>query len=333
MTQIYKIKAPLLQLAPMAGYSDSAMRSVCHRLGADYSVTEMISAKAVTYKDKKTFSMAKIRKNEGPVGLQLFGNDPEVMSEAVGLISGGYCGLPGEDEDGEEYLPPVAIDINMGCPVKKIFGNGEGSALMRSPELIERIARAAVSATELPVTVKLRAGIDEDSINAVECALAAEAGGASLVCIHGRTRVQMYSGLADRQIIAEVKQALHIPVLANGDVRSAEDGERMLIETRADGLAIGRGAVGNPFLFGQIKNRLSGLPLSEPSLDERISVALEQLRLTVIDKGEGVAVNECRKQIGEYLRGYYGSSSIRGIINKCESYKEVEEALLEYGRR
>lgn len=327
------IREPLLQLAPMAGYSDSAMRAVCHAQGADYSVTEMISAKAVTYKDKKTFSMAKIRPTEGAVGLQLFGNDPSVMAEAAGLISRGYCGLPGEPEKGEEeYLAPVAIDINCGCPVKKIFGNGEGSALMGRPELIRDIVKATVCATVLPVTVKIRAGIDGDSINAVECALAAEEGGASLVCVHGRTREQMYSGLADRAIIARVKSALRIPVLANGDIRCPEDGLAMLAETGADGLAVGRGAVGNPFIFAGLRAILAGRESVTPTLADRIETALYQLRLSVEDKGEAVAVNECRKQIGEYLHGYRGSATLRGIINKCQRYCEVESAMIEYRR-
>ena len=323
---IFGLNTPPVSLAPMAGYSDSAMRTVCAYMGSDYSVTEMISAKAVTYKDGKTFSLARIRVGEGRVGLQLFGKEPSIVAEAAAMISGGYTALPGCAGE-EQFLPPAAIDINMGCPVNKIFGNGEGSALMASPSLIYDIVKQSAAAIDIPLTVKLRAGIDSGRINAVECALAAEEGGAALVCIHGRTRADMYSGYADRGIIARVKEALKIPVIANGDIRCAEDALSMLRDTGADGIAVGRGAVGNPFIFREIKAALGGGKYKGPTADERIEVALWQLRLAIEDKGERVAVNEARKQIAEYFKGHRGCAALRGEINRATTYSEVETAI------
>lgn len=302
-------------LAPMAGYSDRAMRRVCFELGAEYSVTEMVSAKAVVFGDRKTAALARICEDEGPVSLQIFGSEPSVMAEAAGILT----------ERAE--VKPVTIDINMGCPVNKIFNNGEGSALMRSPELIEKIVRAVSDGTYLPVTVKIRSGVDSSSINAVECALAAEDGGAALVCVHGRTRVQMYGGSADREIIKNVKSSLHIPVIANGDILSGEDAVSMLRDTGADGVAVGRGAVGNPFIFSEIRAALEGRPYTAPTLDERVRIALLQLSIAVEEKGERQAVTEARKQIALYLHSFRGSAQIRARINQALTYREVETAL------
>lgn len=303
-------------LAPMAGYTDRAMRLVCHELGADYSVTEMVSAKAVVYKDKKTFSLAKIQSDEGPVGIQIFGSDPEIMAEAAeSLISS--C----------EGAMPTAIDINMGCPVHKIFSNGEGSALMRSPELIEKITRAVSSSISIPCTVKIRSGVDSSSINAVECALAAESGGAALICVHGRTRVQMYGGKADREIIKNVKCSVQIPVIANGDVTNAEEAMSMLSDTGADGIAIGRGAVGNPYIFAEIKAALENRVYTPPSFEERVRLALRQLKVAVEDKGERIAIPESRKQIALYLRAFSGAAALRADINSATTYREVEKIM------
>ena len=309
-----------LMLAPMAGFSDRAMRYVCHSLGAELCVTEMVSAKAVTYGDKKTCKLACIRADEGPVSLQIFGKEPDVMARAAYVLS--------RAEGSEGAVAPVSIDINMGCPVEKVFKNGEGSALMRDPELIYRIVKAVKGNIDIPVTVKLRSGVNAESINAVECALAAESGGASLICVHGRTRVQMYSGNADRQIIKEVKKSVNIPVIANGDVNSGEDALGMLRDTGADGLAIGRGAVGNPFIFEEIISALEGKEYTPPSLDGRISTALRQLWLAVEDKGERIAIPEARKQIAMYLKAFKGAARIRSEINGAVLYSEVEEILL-----
>ncbi len=307
-----------VMLAPMAGYTDRAMRLVCHEEGCELSVTEMVSAKAVVYEDKKTFSLAKILPDEGPVAIQIFGSEPEIMAEAAARLSRPTVGAR-----------PVAIDINMGCPVHKIFSNGEGSALMRSPELIEKIVGAVKGAVDIPVTAKIRAGIDESSINAVECALAAESGGASMICIHGRTRVQMYGGKADREIIKNVKQSLQIPLFANGDITSAADALSMISDTNADGIAIGRGAVGNPFLFSEIICAMNGESFSEVGIERRAETALRQLRLAIEDKGERVAIPEARKQIALYLHGFRGASALRAKINASTTYAEVEAAFAE----
>ena len=306
-----------LMLGPMAGYSDRSMRVVCHRLGAEYSITEMVSAKALAYGDKKTYELANIREDEGAVAVQIFGSEPDVMAYAAERLSRAR----------EGSARPVAVDINMGCPVHKIFSNGEGSALMKSPELIEKIVRAVVENIDLPCTVKLRAGVDDTSRNAIECAQAAEAGGAALVTVHGRTRVQMYSGEADREIIKNVKKSLHIPVIANGDIVSAESALDMLENTGADGIMIARGAVGNPFIFAEIAARLGGNPYSPPTLAERAETALSQLALAIEEKGELRAVCEARKQIALYFKGEAGAAALRGKINSMESYDDIEALL------
>lgn len=305
-----------LCLAPMAGYTDRAMRLVCRENGAEHSVTEMVSAKAVVYNDKKTFALARILKDEGPVSVQIFGSEPEIMAEAANILISRV--------EGER---PVAIDINMGCPVNKIFSNGEGSALMRNPELIKKIVKAVSSSIDVPTTVKIRAGISKSSINAVECALAAQEGGASLLCIHGRTREQMYGGSADHEIIKNVKSALQIPIIANGDILSGEDALSMIRDTNADGIAIGRGAVGNPFIFAEILAALKNESYSPPTLEERVSTALHQLAVAIEEKGERVAIPEARKQIALYLRSFHGAARIRAEINRAQTFEEVEKAL------
>ena len=310
-----------LSLAPMAGYTDRAMRYICNRLGSEYSVTEMISAKAVTFGDAKTYTLARILPDEGPVVLQIFGSEPDVMARASEML------ISHAEKAGEAL--PVAIDINMGCPVKKIFSNGEGSALMRSPELIEKIVASVKGAISIPVTVKLRIGIDAAHVNATECALAAEAGGATMICMHGRTRVELYSGTVHRDIIANVKKHLHIPLIANGDILFGEDAISMLRDTGADGVAVGRGAVGNPFIFSEILAAMSGKEFIPPSLATRCEVALYQLRLSIEEKGERRAVNEARKQIALYLRGFRGAARLRGEINRAETYAEVERLILD----
>ncbi len=306
-----------LMLAPMAGFSDYAMRRIAHECGAEYSVTEMVSAKAVAYDDKKTYKLAKITAEEGPCALQIFGKEPDIMAEAAGKLSFAI-------DDG---VAPRAIDINMGCPVNKIYSNGEGSSLMRSPELIYDIVKAVVGATSLPVTVKLRLGVDREHINSIECALAAESAGASLVTVHGRTRVEMYSGRADLEAIADVKSALHIPLIANGDITNAESALEAMRITGADGIMIGRGAIGSPFVFAEIVAALSGTEYSMPSAEVRRDTALLQLRYAIADKGEGVAVREARGQIAQYFRGFRGCAELRATINRALTYFEVEAAI------
>ena len=311
-----------LFLAPMAGFSDRAMRRVCHEMGAEYSVSEMISAKAVTFGDKKTFSLAAIKSDEGPVALQIFGSEPEIMGRAASILTE-------RNWESEGLASPSAIDVNMGCPVHKIFSNGEGSALMRDPELIHRIVKAVKENTDLPVTVKHRTGVDSEHINAVECALAAESAGASLITVHGRTKVQMYSGDVDRETIKNVKKSVHIPVIANGDIVSASDAISMLAYTGCDGIAIGRGAVGNPFLFREITAALQEESFVEPTLEEKVDIALWQLRLAIEDKGEIKAVPEARKQIASYLHSFKGAAKIRVKINQALTYNEIENILKE----
>lgn len=306
-----------LMLAPMAGYTDRAMRLVCHKYGAEYSVTEMVSAKAVCFSDVKTHALAKIMSDEGPCAVQIFGSEPDIMAKAAEILSKGERGS----------ATPLAIDINMGCPVHKVFANGEGSALMKNPDLIYKIVSAVSRAIDIPCTVKLRAGIDDSSKNAVECALAAEAAGASLVAVHGRTRVEMYSGVADMEIIKNVKKNLHIPVIANGDISCGADALRVLSETAADGIMVGRAAIGNPFVFSDILASLSGADFSLPTVEERIECALFQLSVAIEEKGEALAVREARKQVALYLRSFRGAAQIRAQINRAETYRDVESAL------
>ncbi len=302
-------------LAPMAGFTDRAMRHIAHRFGAEVTVSEMISAKAVTFSDKKTLVLARMERSDGPTLLQIFGKEPDIMARATEML-------------GKQYgdTAPLGIYINMGCPVPKIFKNGEGSALMRAPDLICRIVRAVRGATDLPVTVKMRLGIDSEHINVTECACAAETGGAAMVFIHGRTRVQMYSGKADYETIKNVKNSLHIPVIANGDVASGEDALAILRATGADGFMIGRAAIGNPFLFEEAACMLEGKDYTPPSLDERIEVAKEELSLAISDKGEELAVRECRGKIALYLHGFHGAAALRAKVHQAKTYRDVVDA-------
>ena len=306
-----------LMLAPMAGFSDRAMRLVAKEFGAEYTTTEMVSAKAIVYGDKKTVKLMKTEVDEGPCAVQIFGSEPDIMGEAAAFISAGVEGA----------VMPSAIDINMGCPVPKIFKNGEGSALMRSPSLIEKIVASVKAKTHLPVTVKLRLGINANEINVLECALAAEAGGASLIVVHGRTREALYSGNASFTEIKKVKSQLKIPVVANGDIKSAEAAKEVLCYTGADGIMIGRGAVGNPFIFEEIRASLSGKEYEKPSVNKIAETALRQLRYAIDDKGEGMAVREARGQIAVYFHSFRGAAAFRATVNRATTYKEVESAV------
>ena len=308
-----------LVLAPMAGFSDRAMRLVSKECGAEYVVTEMVSAKAVVYGDKKTHKLAKIMADEAPCALQIFGSEPDIMGKAAMILSSG-------EEGG---VAPSAIDINMGCPVKKVFMNGEGSALMKDPDLIYQIVKSVRNNTDIPCTVKMRAGIDDDHKNAVECALAAEAAGAALVAVHGRTRVEMYKGNADLEIIKSVRDSLKIPVIANGDIKDAKSAIYALRFTGAQGIMIGRGAIGNPFVFEEIKCALEGRAFVPKTTEERIDTALRQLRYAIEDKGESVAVREARGQIAFYIGGFRGAAATRAKINRALTYCDVECAMME----
>lgn len=307
-----------VMLGPMAGYSDRAMRLICREMGAEYTVTEMVSAKALTFHDQKTPALCRIMPDEGPVAVQLFGREPDIMGEAAQMIAGGIAG----------GVPPVAIDINMGCPVGKITGNGEGSALMRDPPLAARIVSAVVKAVRLPVTVKIRSGWDAQSINAVDFALRMQEAGASAVCVHARTRQQLYSGSADWNIIKNVKGSLHIPVIGNGDILSAADALRMKAVTGCDGVMIARGAVGNPFLFREIQAAFCGKQALPATEQEKVEVAIRQLHLSVTDKGEYAAVRELRKQLLAYTRGIRGGAAMRQKISTTETAADLEALLL-----
>ena len=311
-----------LMLAPMAGYSDRAMRRICREMGAEYTVSEMVSAKALVYRDRKTAPLARLTNDELPAAVQLFGSEPEILAEAARMAERGACG----------GARPSAIDLNFGCPVRKITGNGEGSALMRTPQRIEQITAAVCGAVKIPVTVKLRAGWDENSRNAAECARAAEAGGASVICVHGRTRNEFYSGSADLGIIREAVEAVSVPVVGNGDVRDGASARRMLDETGCAALMIGRGAIGNPFVFEEIRASLAAQSWQPPTLAERIETGLRQLRYAIMDKGEETAVLESRKALAAYIGGVRGAAAVRAAIHTAQSERELIEIVREFLR-
>ena len=302
-------------LAPMAGVSDLPFRLLCREQGADLVCMEMVSAKAIAYQNRNTEKLMQIDPGEHPVSLQLFGSDPELMAEIAKEI---------------EERPFDILDINMGCPVPKIVGNGEGSALMRDPALVERIVSSVSRAVKKPVTVKIRKGFDDDHVNAVEIARIAEASGAAAIAVHGRTREQYYSGTADWEIIRQVKEAVSIPVIGNGDVDSPQKAKAMLEETGCDGVMIGRAARGNPWIFRQIKEYLENGRLTDPpSLAEIHEMMLRHARMQVEYKGDYTGIREMRKHISWYTAGLPHSARLRARINSVESLKEMEE-LLQY---
>ena len=279
-----------LALAPMAGVTDLAFRQVCRRAGAAYTCTEMVSAKALVYKDKKTKDLLVTGGDEHPCAAQIFGSEPDVMEEAAGLA---------RDISGADI-----IDINMGCPVGKVAGNGDGCALMRDPDKAQRIIEAVVRGAGVPVTVKFRKGWDKGNVNAVEFGKMCQEAGASAITVHSRTRAQLYGGVADWDIIRDVKKAVDIPVFANGDVFEPEDAAHILRYTGCDGAMIGRGAFGNPWIFTRANAVLNGdSPPPLPPLSQRIDTAVAQIEAAAEQKGEKIACLEARRQLGWYLRG------------------------------
>ena len=310
-----KLAAPLA-LAPMAGITDLPFRLICRRLGCGMTVSEMVSAKGLLYKNVKTTEMLRIDDGERPTAIQLFGSVPEELAEAARMVEASGADM---------------IDFNMGCPVPKIVNNGEGSALMKNPQLAHDILAAMVKAVKIPVTVKFRAGWDDSSRNAVEIAKAVEAAGVSAVAVHGRTRQQFYEGKADWGIIAEVKQAVKVPVFGNGDIFTVEDGLRMLAETGVDGLMIGRGADGNPWIFRELAAVLRGEERpAAPSLQERLAQAAEHLDMLIDYKGEHISVKEMRRHISAYLKGLPHAAEFRGRFHKVDTREQFMELLAEY---
>ena len=311
-------------LAPMAGVSDYAFRRIAREHGADFCVSEMVSAKAMEFNDKKTGTLAEVKAGDTPIAVQIFGHEPKSMANAAYLLSRGLY------EHTKTDTPPDVIDINMGCPVKKIVSSGDGSSLMRDMKLASEIIKAVVQASSVPVTVKFRAGWDNESINCQEFAKMAEDSGASAVTIHARTRAQMYEPWANWEYIKNVKQAVKIPVIGNGDIYTAEDALRMYEETGCDSVMIGRGALGNPFIFEEIKTKISGKSYTPPTVFQKIDTALYQARLMIEDKGEKIAIPESRKHISWYLKGMVGNAPVRVAINHAESYEEIEKILKDY---
>ena len=302
-----------LILAPMAGVTDLPFRLLCKEQGAGLLCMEMVSAKAIYFNNKNTEELLTIDDREPPVSLQLFGSDPDIISEMAKKI---------------ENRPFSILDINMGCPVPKVAGNGEGSALMKNPKLVEEIVSKTAKAIKKPVTVKIRKGFDDEHINAVEIARIAEAAGAAAVAVHGRTREQYYSGKADWDIIRQVKEAVKIPVIGNGDVTSPEAARQLMETTGCDGIMIGRGAQGNPWIFRQILYWMeTGEEEPKPDLEEVKAMILRHAKMLVEYKGAYTGIREMRKHVAWYTAGYPNSAKLRARVNEIESLEALEHLI------
>lgn len=320
-----------LMLAPMAGVTDKAFRKICRECGAELTVSEMLSAKALCYEqlskkegfESKTAPLASLDADEYPSAVQIFGSEPSFMAEAAARLECmDYKGCTSK-------IRPAAIDINMGCPVHKIVSNGEGSALMKNPKLAADIVRAVKGALrEIPVTVKIRAGFSNDNKNAVEMAQMLEDAGASLICVHARTREQMYKPGIDLGIIASVKEAVKVPVVGNGDIYCAEDALNMMKQTGCDGVMIARGTQGNPWIFSEISAALEGREYIYPTFEDKIDTIIRQLGMMVDEKGERVAAAEAKKHVAWYIKGVRDAANLRDRVMKSESVEELEDILL-----
>ncbi len=303
-------------LAPMAGVTDIAFREICKKTGCELVYTEMISSKALFYGSEHTKDMLLISKQETPAAVQIFGNEPLVMAKA--------CDFFNDNED------ICLVDINMGCPAPKIVKNGEGSALMKDSKLAAQIVKEVKKASMKPVTAKIRKGFDSNNINAVEFAKELEQVGVDAITIHGRTREQMYNGKADWNIISEIKKAISIPVIGNGDVTNAEDAEKLFEITNCDGIMIGRGAMGNPWIFNQIDQRSQNVNVTYPSEEEKIDMCIEHYKRAIYYDGEEKAVREMRKHVGWYLKGLSNNKEIKDSINYEKFSEKVISTLQEY---
>lgn len=300
-------------LAPMAGITDAVMRTLCEEQGVSLTYTEMVSAKGLYYGDRKTPQLTYIPEGAGPAAIQIFGSEPDVIEYAARKL---------------DELPNVILDINMGCPVPKVVKNGDGSALMQDPDLVYEVVQAAVRGSTKPVTVKIRKGFTDEHINAVEVARAAEAGGAAAVAVHGRTRPQYYSGTADWDIIRAVKKAVNICVIGNGDVFEAEDGIRMMSETGCDLVMVGRGAMGNPWLFRDLRRAFEGLePEQAPTGRDKQKMMIRHLEMLCRLKGETTGVREFRKFVVYYTKGLRGSARVRREVNDADTVERMKEIL------